>query len=112
MYAALEKVVRPETVSGVECEACGQRCDHVKRTCLSDRLPRVVVVNLQRFAMNYETFVTEKVSRTKTNAHFLRNLIRLSQTLLKHLLPVSSSLIYAETHLIPTPIAHPPCPFL
>ncbi len=61
LHDALDKFVGWNIVSDYYCEECKKKMDVAKRTILST-LPNVLIVHLQRFTFNFDTFVNEKVT--------------------------------------------------
>ena len=57
---SLERFVAASTVSDYKCSNCEKRVDVSKRTLIST-LPNVLVVHLQRFTYNFDTFMNEKI---------------------------------------------------
>ena len=61
LHDALDKFVSWNIVSDYYCEECKKKMDVAKRTILST-LPNVLIVHLQRFTFNFDTFINEKVA--------------------------------------------------
>ena len=57
---SLERFIAESTVSDYQCSACHKRVDVAKRTLIST-LPNVLIVHLQRFSYNFDTFMNEKI---------------------------------------------------
>ena len=58
---SLEKYISEEIIDDYFCEACKKKGKHTKRISIN-KLPNVLIIHLQRFAFNYETFLMEKIN--------------------------------------------------
>lgn len=57
---SLQRYIAESTVSDYKCDNCNARVDAAKRTLISS-LPNVLIVHLQRFTYNFDTFMNEKI---------------------------------------------------
>jgi len=64
VHESLQEMVEGDIISDYECSGCKKRTD-VKRRSLIAETPNVLVVQLVRFELNYETWQTEKI-----NSHY------------------------------------------
>ena len=57
----LDKMIEGEVINDFTCEKCNKKVDITKRTLIS-HTPNVLIIHLQRFAFNFDTFRNEKVN--------------------------------------------------
>ena len=50
-----------ELINDFRCDFCDKKVDVTKRTRIS-KIPKVLIIHLQRIVINYETFINEKIS--------------------------------------------------
>jgi len=58
---SLAKMVEGEIINEYECSNCEQRVDLVRRQLVADT-PNVLIVHLQRFTFNFDTFQNDKIN--------------------------------------------------
>lgn len=58
---SLSKFTNGEVINDYTCDFCSERADVSKKTMVS-KLPRVLIVHLQRIVFSLDTFVNEKIS--------------------------------------------------
>ena len=61
VYESLQEMVDGEIISDFQCTGCKKRTD-VKKRALIAETPNVLIVQLIRFDLNYETWQTEKIN--------------------------------------------------
>lgn len=58
---SFSKFTNGEVINDYTCDLCSQKADVSKKTLVS-KLPRVLIVHLQRIVFSLDTFVNEKIS--------------------------------------------------
>jgi len=61
LFESLGKFISGDTLSDVECEACGKKTEAVKRTVIAN-LPNVLIIHLQRLLFNFDLERNEKIN--------------------------------------------------
>lgn len=61
LVESLKAYVSDEMLTGVHCDACGEKSNTTRRVVLSE-LPETMIFHLKRFQLNFETFTNEKLN--------------------------------------------------
>lgn len=61
VYESLQEMIDGEAIQDYECSGCKKRTEVRRRTLIAET-PNVLVVQLVRFDLNYETWQTEKIN--------------------------------------------------
>lgn len=61
VYESLDKLIEGEVINDFQCDGCNKKVDIHKRSLISD-CPNVLIVHLQRFCFNFDTFRNDKIN--------------------------------------------------